>query len=247
MNEIGNGKGNDEETSTLILPSTSDTTSATTPIPSTDRSTNKNENKSKNTTSFTPINYNPKVHSSVLWLVFTTEFFAFSLTSLLVPFFPNYAEANFDASQAVIGYVFAINPLVALLFTPITGYLCNRFGRKSIYFVGLGLLATGCIVFGFSKDIIQIFLGGVIIGMGSTCLGISGLALILQVSNNLERDAGWEEIICGLGYVLLSVLSIPSILFYSLLFLFHSRFAFLHKYSIYHHLFFLHLSLHLCI
>ena len=191
------------ESNVTLQPTPSESTITTTTIITPSSPTEQQPPSSTPTTTFTPLNYNPKVHSAVLWLVFTTEFFAFSLTSLLVPFFRNYAEIHFPtASKGEIFDVFSINPLVALLFTPITGYLCNRFGRKTIYFLGLILLATGCSVFGYAANIIQIFFGGVIMGLGSTCLGISGLALILQVSNNLERDAGWEEIICGLGYFL---------------------------------------------
>jgi MFS family permease len=80
--------------------------------------------------------------SESLWtqnfsLLFLINLFLAAGSFLLIPTLPLYAEQILKVSKAEIGYILGFYTITALLVRPWSGWLLDRFGRKSVYWVGL--------------------------------------------------------------------------------------------------------------
>jgi MFS transporter, DHA1 family, multidrug resistance protein len=102
-------------------------------------------------------------------LVCVAIFFADASHSLVIPFFPTFAQEH-GASLTMIGlYGSAIGVAMILLSVPI-GSVSDRFGRKAVLLVGFALFAFVPIIYIFASSTLPLLIARLTLGiaMGST-------------------------------------------------------------------------------
>lgn len=138
---------------------------------------------------------------TVLAMVIVTELIVQVLSAAMVPFFPDYAEKHLNANSTIVGVIFALYPLSLFMTSLLVGMVSARFGRVLVYMTGLVLLGGGTVGFGFCTTLTSIMIMRVVQGIGGGCINVAGMALLLQVSTNIERDVGLDQAAIGLGYI----------------------------------------------
>lgn len=92
-------------------------------------------------------------------------------------------EASFSNLQWVIdGYALA---LAALLLT--SGTLADRFGRKRLYAIGVGLFTVASLLCGLAQSPLLLILSRVLQGVGGSVMFATGLALLASAFQGKER------------------------------------------------------------
>lgn len=102
---------------------------------------------------------------------------------------PRIEEAFSESSRATLSWVFtAYNVGVAsLLLTG--GWLAERFGRKLVFQIGLGVFAAGSVISGAAPTVAILIAGRSIQAVGGALLLPASLALILHTVVASKRDA----------------------------------------------------------
>lgn len=142
-----------------------------------------------------------RTRNTVLAMVIVTELIVQILSAAMVPFFPDHAKRYLNADSTIVGVIFSLYPLSLFLTSLVIGMASARFGRAFVYTSGLILLGGGTVGFGFCNDLTSIMIMRVVQGIGGGCINVAGMALLLQVSINIERDVGLDQAAIGLGYI----------------------------------------------
>merc|ERR1712190_379936 len=96
----------------------------------------------------------------------TSGSLSFSLTaSLMLPFLPLELNALDLPGQLLTGIIFAIYPLMTLLFSPLCNLLAKKVGRVPLLYAGVPLQMVSTVVFGLAEQIC---------GLGASIWGTSG-------------------------------------------------------------------------
>jgi len=128
----------------------------------------------------------------------------FALVSILGPFYPPYAASSpsLHASPFLIGLTFAFYPLAQILTAPLAGSLSARYGRLPICVTGLLLLAASTFLFAAGTRMAAHLAARLLQGAAGACVNVSAFALVMEVSTDLARDMGVQEVVVGAGFML---------------------------------------------
>jgi MFS family permease len=99
--------------------------------------------------------------------------------------------AHVDVSLRVIGLVISVHVLGMYAFSPIIGFLSDRFGRIRVIQVGVVLLFAATVVAGTSRGMesVKLGLGLFLLGLGWSCTLIAGSALLSESVDISMRPA----------------------------------------------------------
>ena len=149
----------------------------------------------------------------------TSGSLSFSLTaSLMLPFLPLELNALDLPGQLLTGIIFAIYPLMTLLFSPLCNLLAKKVGRVPLLYAGVPLQLASTVVFGLAEQIC---------GLGASIWGTSGwptvvlfvvtratqgfgaalanLAIFAIVAESfhasLGKVMGFNEVVIGVGFM----------------------------------------------
>ncbi|MDQ0254161.1 EmrB/QacA subfamily drug resistance transporter [Evansella vedderi] len=124
------------------------------------------------------------------WLVVITvllgTFTIILNNSMLNPAVPHLMEV-FSADAVATGWVITIFMVTMGITMPITGYLGDKFGKKQLYMVGLGLFIIGSILGAISWDLPSLILFRGLQGIGGGMMMPTSMALIFEVFPRKER------------------------------------------------------------
>src|SRR4051794_10050578 len=100
------------------------------------------------------------------------------------------------------GYFMTIYPFMQFLFSTVLGRLSDRFGRRPVLLVSLGVASTPSLTRGFSPPLPVLYLGRVLAGMTGANLAVA-TAYIADISSPDERAKrfGYMNACFGLGFV----------------------------------------------
>jgi DHA1 family tetracycline resistance protein-like MFS transporter len=100
------------------------------------------------------------------------------------------------------GYFMAIYPFMQFLFSPVLGRLSDRFGRRPVLLVSLGVASIDYLVMGLSPLLPILYVGRVFAGMTGANLAVA-TAYIADISGPDERARrfGYMNACFGLGFV----------------------------------------------
>lgn len=100
------------------------------------------------------------------------------------------------------GYFMAIYPFMQFLFSPVLGRLSDRFGRRPVLLVSLGVGSVDYLIMGLSPVLPILYLGRVLAGMTGANLAVA-TAYIADIStpDARARRFGFMNACFGLGFV----------------------------------------------
>jgi MFS family permease len=129
---------------------------------------------------FTPSFYFASIGNFLLFLGFYQ----------LMPVLPVYLLDVFHASPVEVGVVLSCYILAALLVRPFSGFLADRFNRKTFYLIGFGLFSLTFVAYPLVK-VLMLFIvlrmvHGVFFGMVTT----TGITLIVDIMPASRRGEG---------------------------------------------------------
>lgn len=145
-------------------------------------------------------------------------FWGCSVYAVLAPFYPPIAIEK-GMSKKEIGYLFSIYAIIAFFFSPVSGKVMNKIGRKNVLLIGGIIESLGLLVFGFVIDLegnafvtISV-IGRMLMGIGGSALLITCFAVISnQYPESMEAKIGIMEAIGGVG--LMAGPAIGGVLYY---------------------------------
>ncbi|API86015.1 MFS transporter [Francisella uliginis] len=98
-----------------------------------------------------------------------------------------YIENDFATSQAVLKNSVLIYMLILGIFQLPYGFLSDRFGRKKLILISLGITILGIIVTAFAQGTISFYIGRIITAIGSAGCPVISRSIIADVSHNSKR------------------------------------------------------------
>ena len=108
--------------------------------------------------------------------------FPFMLCSGIVYSILSLYFAKLGASKSQIGLIYTSGALAGAVMGPIWGRLADKWGRKVVLFISMGLFSLAFLGYALSTQYLQIFFIQIIEGMGWTAMGASTTALIADVT-----------------------------------------------------------------
>jgi len=109
---------------------------------------------------------------------------------LLLPVLPVYLMETFHASSSQIGLILSCYVVAALLVRPFSGFLADRFQRKSVYLLGYGLFAIGFVAYPMVETILLFVFLRILHGLTFGMVTTSGNTLIVDIMPSSRRGEG---------------------------------------------------------
>ncbi|WP_155593931.1 MFS transporter [Lysinibacillus cavernae] len=123
---------------------------------------------------------------TVFSLLLVYMFLAMLGAGLVIPILPQLLN-EFGASGKAAGYLVSAFGLTQFLFSPITGNMSDKYGRKPMIIVGLILFALSNLVGALASNFTVFLLSRFIGGMGSAALVPSIMAYIVDITSDKKR------------------------------------------------------------
>lgn len=101
-----------------------------------------------------------------LLILFITIFIDLVGFGIFVPVVPIYAR-ELNASEALVGDTGALFSLMMFIFTPFWGTLSDRFGRRPVILIAVGLSAISYVLFAHATTITLLIISRMLTGVGS--------------------------------------------------------------------------------
>ena len=112
--------------------------------------------------------------------------------------------AGHDAAHTlrIVGIVLSFHIAVMYAFAPVMGWLTDRFGRRPVIYLGVGLLLGACVLAGTAgHDATQLAAGLMVLGLGWSASTVAGATLVSEsVPAELRASTqGLSDLIMGLA------------------------------------------------
>lgn len=142
-----------------------------------------------------------KTLRSPLFLMALTIFIDFTGFGLVIPLLPFWAE-HLGANPFGVGLILTSYALAQFLCTPVLGALSDRYGRKRIILISLGIEVISFALTGLASSLPMLLLARVVGGIGASNIG-SAQAVVSDVTPPEKRAAGMGAIgaAIGMGFV----------------------------------------------
>jgi MFS family permease len=121
---------------------------------------------------------------------------------------PAYADTiGIDAK--IIGWIVAVNPLLSLIFSVPFGYMCDRYNRFVVIFIGLIFYVLSALLLVLYKGIVVFFIVKALEGLALAAYLTAVIALITDVGKkeNLSQSIGSFTSISTLGFVIAPIIA----------------------------------------
>ncbi len=138
---------------------------------------------------------------SPLFLMALTIFIDFTGFGLIIPLLPFWAE-HLGAGPVGVGLILTIYALAQFVFTPILGSLSDRYGRRPVIIISLGIEALSFAFTALAGSLPLLLAARFIGGLGASNIG-SAQAVVSDITSPAERAKGMGLIgaAIGLGFV----------------------------------------------
>ncbi|MCQ9368160.1 MFS transporter [Brevibacterium sp. 91QC2O2] len=121
-----------------------------------------------------------------IWVLVSAAFIVAFGFGFVAPVLPQFA-ASFDMGIMATTVVVSAFALFRLVMAPASGRLLNRYGERTVYIVGIGIVAVSTYACGFAQDYWQLLVFRALGGIGSSMSTISATALIIRLAPPAAR------------------------------------------------------------
>jgi len=124
-----------------------------------------------------------------LYVLMFNMFIAMSGIGLIIPIMPAYLDTFGVAGQA-LGTLIATFALAQFLFSPISGQLSDKYGRKKLIIFGLIVFGLSQLAFGMATHLWMLYLARFFSGLGAAFLIPPMMAFVADITTFEERGKG---------------------------------------------------------
>jgi MFS family permease len=132
---------------------------------------------------------------------------------VMTPVHMGHAGGPEGTTLRIIGLVISVHVAGMYLFSPLVGWLADRFGRRAVVAVGGGLLLAAAALAGTAAPgaAVQLGAGLLLLGLGWSCGLIAGSTLVTEsVDTDVRPTAqGGSDLLMGLGAALAGAVGGP--------------------------------------
>lgn len=130
-----------------------------------------------------------KSNNFALYVLMFNMFIAMSGIGLIIPIMPAYLETFGVAGQA-LGTLVATFAFAQFIFSPISGQLSDKYGRKNLIIFGLIVFGLSQLVFGLATELWILYLARFFSGLGSAFLIPPMMAFVADITTYEGRGRG---------------------------------------------------------
>jgi DHA1 family multidrug resistance protein-like MFS transporter len=130
-----------------------------------------------------------KTNNSALYILMFNMFIAMSGIGLIIPIMPQYLSTFGVAGQA-LGFLIAIFALAQFIFSPFSGELSDRHGRKKIIIFGLIIFGLSQLAFSFSTHLWMLYASRFFSGLGAAFIIPPMMAFVADITTMDTRGRG---------------------------------------------------------
>jgi len=109
---------------------------------------------------------------------------------LLLPVLPVYLMETFHASSSQIGLILSCYVVAALVVRPFSGFMADRFQRKSVYLLGYGLFVAAFIAYPLVETLLLFVFLRILHGLTFGMVTTTGNTLIVDIMPASRRGEG---------------------------------------------------------
>lgn len=109
---------------------------------------------------------------------------------LLLPVLPVYLMDTFHATSAQVGVILSCYVVAALIVRPFSGFLADRFQRKSVYLLGFGLFVATFVAYPMVETLLLFVFLRILHGLTFGMVTTSGNTLIVDIMPSSRRGEG---------------------------------------------------------
>ncbi len=109
---------------------------------------------------------------------------------LLLPVLPVYLMETFHASSGQVGGILSCYVVAALVVRPFSGFLADRFQRKSVYLFGFGLFVTAFVAYPMVETLLLFVFLRILHGLTFGMVTTTGNTLIVDIMPSSRRGEG---------------------------------------------------------
>ncbi|MBT2581790.1 MFS transporter [Planococcus sp. ISL-109] len=124
-----------------------------------------------------------------LYILMFNMFIAMSGIGLIIPIMPAYLDTFGVAGQA-LGTLIATFAFAQFLFSPISGELSDKYGRKNLIIFGLVVFGLSQLLFGMATELWVLYLARFFSGVGGAFLIPPMMAFVADITTYEERGKG---------------------------------------------------------
>lgn len=130
-----------------------------------------------------------KSSNFALYILMFNMFIAMSGIGLIIPIMPAYLDTFGVAGQA-LGTLIATFALAQFLFSPISGQLSDKYGRKKLIIFGLIVFGLSQLAFGLAPNLWLLYVARFFSGLGAAFLIPPMMAFVADITSYEERGRG---------------------------------------------------------
>lgn len=128
-------------------------------------------------------------NKAALYILMFNMFITMGSVGLIIPVMPEYLKL-FGVAGQVLGMLVAIFAFAQFVFSPISGNLSDRYGRKNLIVFGLIVAGIAQITFGLSTEVWMLFIARFLGGLGSAFIAPPIMAFVADITTYEERGKG---------------------------------------------------------
>lgn len=124
-----------------------------------------------------------------LYILMFNMFIAMAGVGLIIPIMPEYLGTFGVAGQA-LGLLIAIFSFAQFIFSPFSGNLSDKHGRKRIIIIGLIIYGSSQLAFSLSTDLWMLYIARFFSGFGAAFIIPPTMAFVADITSLENRGRG---------------------------------------------------------
>lgn len=125
----------------------------------------------------------------ILYLLMFNLFITMSGIGLIIPVMPEYL-ATFNVAGQALGFIIAMFSFSQFIFSPLSGDLSDKHGRKNLIIFGLIIYGLSQLTFGLSTELWMLYASRFMSGVGAAFILPPTMAFVADITTVEERGKG---------------------------------------------------------